>query len=215
MPSRKVPTVPRPRVFTVECTARALRREIVGHNFRAVGIALLALVVAVGLWLVLYGVCAWVLLFVIVGLLDLPHADLPHGFTILFIVAAACSVAYAWVDRRFTPNDLPQDDKAPGEIVSDFLLALPRITLSVWGTLRAALWLSPSERLGAAAFLHRLAVERRIPLHGTPLDFPDVAARLRILFALQMLEVIDLRRDEREFVIRLNSSRPQTLGLPR
>lgn len=214
MPSRKLPTAPGPRVFTIESTARALRREIAAHNFRVAGIALLTFIVAAGLWIVLYAVCAWLLLFGFIAV-GTARTDLPRGFLILFVVAAACSLAYAWLDRRLTPNEQPRDDKAPGEIIADFLLALPRITLSVWGTLRAALWLSGPERLDAAAFLHRLADERRIPLHNVPLDLPDAPARFRILFALQLLEVIDLRRDEREILIRLHTSRPRSLGLAR
>jgi hypothetical protein len=210
MASRKISAAP--RVFTVESTARALRREIARHNLRVALIALFTLVVAAGLWIVLYAVCAWVLMlaFVAVGV---SRTALPHGFTILFLVTAACWVAYAWVDRHFTFNALPRDDKTGREIAADLLLALPRITLSVPGTLSAALSLRAEECAEAAAFLHRLAHERRIPLHSVPLDIVDAQARFRILFALQLLEVIDLRRDANELSIRLNSSRPRTLGL--
>lgn len=206
-------SLPVPRVFTAESTARALRREIVGHNLRVAWIALLTLLVAAGLWIVLYAVCAWVILIFLVAV-DSQHPALPHGFTVLFAVAAACSVAYAWLDRRLTPNDLPRDDKTSGEVIADFLLALPRITLAIWGTLRATLWLPAPERAEAAAFLHRLAGVRRIPLHSVPVDIADAQARFRILFALQILEIIDLRRDENEITIRLNSARPRSLGLP-
>lgn len=213
MPLRKHSAAPVPRVFTPGSTASALRREIVAHNLRVAGIALLTLAFAAGLWVVLYAVSCWVMVFGL-AIAGTSRTELPHGFTLLFAVAAACSLAYAWLDRRLTPNDLPHDDKPPGEITADFLLALPRITLSVWGTLSAALWLDAGELADAAAFLHRLARERRIPLHSVPLDIGDAQARFRILFALQMLEVIDLRRDERELTIRLSAIRPRTLGLP-
>ena len=213
MRSRKLPAAPGPRVFTVESTARALRREIIRHNLRVACIALFTLLVAAGLWVVLYAVCAWVILLFFVAV-DSQHPALPRGFTVLFAVAAACSVAYAWVDRHFTPHSLPRDDKTSGEVITDFLLALPRITLTIWGTLRAALWLPASERAAAATFLHRLAAERRLPLHRVPVEIPDAPARFRILFALQILEVIDLHRDESEITIRLNSLRPRSLGPP-
>ena len=214
MLSRILSTAPAPRVFSVEGTARALGREIARHNLQVAGIALFTLIVAVGLWVVLYAVCCWVVLFFQTAV-GTSRVALPHGFTLVFAVAAACSVGYAWLDRRLTPNDVPRDDKSPGEITADFILALPRITLAIWGTLSAAVSLTAHERDEAATFLHRLVRERRIPLHSVPLDITDATARFRILFALQLLEVIDLRRDERELWIRLNSSCPRGLGLPR
>ena len=202
--------IPELRIVTVEGTARALRREIARHNRRVALIALFTLAVAAGLWTVLYAVCAWVLMIALIAI-GTERAALPHGFTTLYLVTAACAIGYAWIDRRFTPNDLPRDDKSYGEIASDLLLALPRITLTVPGTLRAWLRLTPAECESAAAFLHRLASERRIPLHSVPLEIPGEPARFRILFALQILEAIDLRRDEHALWITLNPRGPRAL----
>ena len=209
MLSRKLPARPGLPVFTVESTARALRREIAGHNRRVALIALFTLAVAAGLWTVLYAVCAWVLM---LGLITAGSSltSLPQGFNILFLVTAACAVGYAWIDRHFTPNELPRD-KTPGEVISDFLLALPRITLAIGGTLRAWLRLTRAECELAAAFLHRLAHERRVPLHSVPLDITGEPARFRILFALQILEAIDLRRDDHTLWISLNPRGPRAL----
>ena len=198
------------RVFTIESTARALRREIAAHNRRVALISLFTLAVAAGLWTVLYAVCAWMLMLAIIAM-GTDRSTLPHGFTLLYLVTAACAIGYAWIDRRFTPNELPRDDKSPGEIVSDFLLALPRITLAVPGTLSAWLRLSSAECAIAAAFLHRLAHERRVPLHSVPLDIAAEPMRFRILFALQMLEAIDLRRDDHALWITLNPRGPRAL----
>ncbi len=210
MLSRKLSAAPGLPVFTVESTARALRREIAAHNRRVALIALFTFAVAAGLWTVLYAVCAWVLMLAFIAA-GTSRDTLPHGFTILYVVTAACAVGYAWIDRHFTPNDLPRDDKTPGEISTDFLLALPRITLAVGGTLRAWLRLSPAECEIAAAFLHRLAHERRIPLHSVPLDISGEPMRFRILFALQILEAIDLRRDDHALWITLNPRGPRAL----
>jgi len=213
MISGKFAAAPAPRVFTVESTARALRREIARHNRHVALITLFTLAVASGLWTVLYAVCAWVLMLGFI-FADTSRTTLPQGFPILFLVSAACAVGYAWIDRRFTPDAHPRDDKSSSEIISDFLLALPRITLSIPGTLSAALSLKASERATAAALLHRLAHERRIPLHSIPLDIPDSPARFRILFALQLLEVIDLRRREQEWSLSLNADRTRALQIP-
>ena len=210
MLSQNPHAAPQLRVVTVEGTARALRREIVRHNRRVALIALFTLAVAAGLWTVLYAVCAWVLMLALIAI-GTERSVLPHGFTTLYLTAAACAVGYAWIDRRFTPNDLSRDDKSSGEIASDFLLALPRITLAVPGTLRAWLRLDRADSELAAAFLHRLAHERRVPLHSVPLDIADEPARFRILFALQILAAIDLRRDAHALWITLNPRGPRAL----
>jgi hypothetical protein len=208
----KTSELPALRQPSPESTSEALGKVIAQHNRRALLIAAFTAFVAAGLWLLLYTVSCWMILFAL-SASDAPVIAIPRGFGILFAIAAICAIAYAWLDRRLTPDELPRDDKSPGEILSDIILALPRITLSVWGTLRAWLHMDRSEREIAAEFLHRLVRERRIPLHSAPQDIPDAAMRFRILFALQITEIIDLRRDDRGTWVVLNPSRPRTLKL--
>jgi hypothetical protein len=182
------------RVATTEGTARALRREIAAHNRQVLLIAAFTLLAAALLWAVLYAVCCWLFLFGFVITLG-SGENLPPGFGLLFTIAALCSVAYAWLDARLARNALPRDDKSLWEIAADFVLALPRITLTVWGTLRAWLWLDAADRAAAAELLHRLHRERRVAMHRLPLDMPDAARRFRVLFALQIIRVIEIRRD--------------------
>jgi hypothetical protein len=217
MPLNKLSPVPMARVFTVESTTALLRKEMAAHNLRVVGIALLTLVVSLGLWIVLYVGCAWVWLLATTALLGHAQVNLSMSYTILFLVAAGCAVACAWFDQRLTPNALPRDNKAPWEVASDIVLVLPRMTLSIWGTLRAMLRLTSAELGEAAAFLHRLAAERRIPLHHVPQNAANPERRFRILLALQLMEVIEVHRDRdaQETIIRLNTARPDNLGLPR
>ena len=203
-------TPPGPRVATVGSTARALRREIASHNRQVLLIATFTLLVAALLWTVLYAVCCWAVLFSFI-VADSARESVPPGFGLLFAIAALCSVIYAWLDSRLTPHALPRDDKRLPEIAADFLLALPRITLAVWGTLRAWLWLSQAECVMAAEFLHRLQRARRAAMHSVPLDIPGGPQRFRILFALQIIRVIEMRRDGNETWITLNSQRPRSL----
>ncbi len=198
------------RVATTEGTAHALRREIAAHNRQVLLIATFTLLVAALLWTLLYAVCRWIFLFGFV-VIDGTDGSLPRGFDLLFAVAALCSVAYAWLDSRLTRHALPRDDKRLWEIAADFILALPRITLTVWGTLRAWLWLDVTDCAVAADFLHRLHRERRVAMHSLPLDIPDEARRFRVLFALQIMRVIEIRRDENETLVTLNSLRPRSL----
>jgi hypothetical protein len=89
------------------------------------------------------------------------------------------------------------------------------MTLSVGGTLGAWQRLDDEELLQAALLLHRLAEEKRVPMSGVRLEIPDPETAMRILFALQLTEIIDVRRDENEFWLKLNSLRPAALRLGR
>ena len=203
-------TPPGPRVATVGSTAHALRREIASHNRQVLLIATFTLLVAAFLWTVLYAVCCWMVVLFFLIATDGARENAPHGFGRLFAVAVLCSVIYAWLDARLNPSAIARDKRLP-EIAADFLLALPRITLAIGGTLRAWLWLSRAERHMAAEFLHRLQRERRVAMHAVPLDIPGEPQRFRILFALQIIRVIEMRRDGNETLITLDSARPRSL----
>lgn len=204
-------TPPGPRVATVGSTARALRREIATHNRQVLLIAGFTLLGAAILWAVLYAVSSWIVMMFLLVATDGRRVQPPPGFSLVFAVAGVCSVIYAWIDQRLTVNALPPDDKRLHEIAADFLLALPRITLAVWGTARAWLWLSGADRLAAGAFLLRLQRERRVAMQTVPLVIPGEPQRLRILFALQIIRAIELRRDGHVTQIVLNSQCPRSL----
>ena len=202
------------RIARPEDTAHFLGKHFARHNRRVLLIAALTLLAAVALWALLYGVCCW-LLVLASATLDVSLTRIPRGFGIVFAVAAFCAIAYAWLDRRLTPNEHPTDEKRPGDVVADFLLAIPRVTLAVGGTLAAWQSVSDIDLAQAATLLHRLAEEKRIPMSRVRLDIPDLIAATRILFALQITQIIDVHRDEDEFWLKLNALRPAALGLGR
>ena len=202
------------RIARPEDTAHFLGKHFARHNRRVLLIAALTLLAAVALWALLYGGCCW-LLVLASATLDVSLTRIPSGFGIVFAVAAFCAIAYAWLDRRLTPNEHPTDEKRPGDVVADVLLALPRVPLAVGGTLAAWQSVSDIDLAQAATLLHRLAEEKRLPMSRVRLDIPDPIAATRILFALQITQIIDVHRDEDEFWLKLNALRPAALGLGR
>ncbi len=202
------------RILSPEQTARTLRRHFARHNRGVLTLALGTLCASLALWLILYGVSCWLLILAFAAI-DRSDLGIPRGFAVVFAVAALCAIGYAWIDRRLTPNELPRDDKRPGEVVSDFLLAIPRMTLAIGGTLAAWQRLSDADLEQAAALLHRLAEATRLPMSKVRLEIPDPAAATRILFALQITQVIDAQRDGQEFWLKLNPLRPAALRLAR
>jgi hypothetical protein len=201
------------RLLRPEDTARRLRVHFARHNLRVLLFTTITLLSAAALWIVLYGVCCW-LLVLGAAAIEIPLTRIPYEFRIVFAVAALCAVIYAWIDRRLTPNERP-DDKRAGDVVADFLLAIPRMTLAVGGTLAAWQRLSADDLAQAAAFLHRLLEKKRLPMSGVRLEIPDPAAAVRILFALQITQVIDAHRDDNEFWLKLSPLRPESLHLSR
>ena len=202
------------RVRTPEGTARVLRTHFTRHNWKVLGIAFGTLLASLAAWVLLYAASYSVLVFVL-AVLDPDHEQSPHGFGVIFAVAGLCAMAYAWIDRRLTPNALPNDKKSPGELLAECILLVPRMTLSVGGTLGAWQRLDDADLTQAAALLHRIAEEKRVPMSGIRLEIPDPETAMRILFALQLTEIIEVRRDENEFWLKLNSLRPAALRLKR
>ncbi len=200
------------RLRTPESTAKVLRAHFARHNVRVVLLAGGTLVASIAAWLLLYFVGTW-LLVIGFAVFDVHLTRIPHGFRIVFIVAAICAIVYAWVDRGLTPNERPGDKKRPMEIFSEFVLAIPRMTLSAGGTLAAWQRLDAGDLRQAATLLHRLSEEKRLPISSVPLDIPDPDAMMRILFGLQLTQVIDVFRDGQEFWLRLNALRPAALRM--
>jgi hypothetical protein len=201
---------PKIRLRTPEGTARILRREFARHNLQVIFLAGATLVLAGSAWLLLYGVlcCALVLVITIVGT---PPGHIVRDFGILFAVAALCATLHAWVDRLLTPDARPRDGKKPGEVLADVLLALPRLTLDIGGTLTAWLRLGRRELLEAAALLHWLGEERRIALSSLPQVITGTDAVPRILFALQVIQAVDMHRDETGLWLRFSALCPAAL----
>jgi hypothetical protein len=101
------------------------------------------------------------------------------------------------------------------EVASEFLLAIPRVTLSLFSTISAWRRLSAAELDQAASFIHRLAEERRMPLPSVPQEIPDARSRERILLALQIMQIIDLQKRDRDWFVTLHVSRPRAFQFDR
>jgi hypothetical protein len=210
---RKEP--PKMRVRTPEGTAKILRAHLAQHNRRVLALAVATLIAALAAWALLYIVCCWMIVMAI-AIFDLPLHGVPRHFLFVYIVAALCGIGVAWIDQRVAPTTRLADKKTSWEIFMEFLLAVPNMTLAVGGTLSAWQSLSDEEMLSAAELLHRLGEEKRVPMSGVRLQISDPEAAVRILFALQMTQVIDAYREKNnEFWLRLNALRPPSLRMAR
>jgi hypothetical protein len=190
--------------------ARSLRAHIADHNFRVALLTLLTLIGALALWFLLHAALHWLTLLAVTVVKGL-DARAPAFVDQAFWIAAAVLLVLAWIDRRFRPDDRPRDHKSAAEIAWEILLAIPRATFAIGSTLSAWQNLAPRELTTAAELVDRLGHDRRMPLHALPLEIPNERLRLKILFALQLLQIVEIRREDRELWISLSPLRPASL----
>jgi hypothetical protein len=188
-----------------------LREHFTGHNLRVALLAVLTVVAAIILWLLLHGVAKWLTLLFATAIGGL-GSTMPRSFEPGFWIAAAVLLTIAWIDRSLRPDDRPRDHKSFGEIVMEFVLLVPRVTLSLWSTLSAWQHLNAQELQLASDLVDHLAAEGRLRLQSLPLEIPQADTRFKILLALQMVQVIDVRREDRELWVRLSPLRPSALA---
>jgi len=189
---------------------RALRAHFADHNFRVALLTLFTLVAAIALWFLLHAAMHWLALLAVTAVKG-TEAHAPEFIDRFFWPAAAALLVLAWIDRRFRPDDRARDHRAAVEIVWEIILAIPRVTLAIGGTLSNWQHLDERELTSAAELLQNLAQDRKIALHSLPLEIPDDRLRLKVLFALQITQVIEIRRENRELWIALNPLRPAKL----
>jgi hypothetical protein len=159
------------------------------------------LAVALVAWTALYFIAQWLTLLFLVAAMS-EDRPLPDGFTTVFIFIAGCLIAYAWLDRRLTPDERPRDSRSRGEIATDVVLALPRFTIAAWQNLDARQHLTQAELEQAATFLTHLSSAGTLPIAAAGYDLPDPAEREKILFALELTGLLAILRTARETTLR-------------
>ncbi len=171
-----------------------LREYLHRHNRWVLLLTLLTLLLSAILWAALYILVWW--LFLIAGTAARPFDFHPNlaapapGFAATAILLCLS----AWMARRLRPNAIPRDHKGYGEHFIDLLLAVPRLTLSILGTGGATARLSESELEQAWLLLRRMSkTESPVPIQTLPVEIPDSAMRAKIILALQLSGLIEIR----------------------
>ncbi|MEA3188491.1 MAG: hypothetical protein QOD99_2321 [Chthoniobacter sp.] len=190
---------------------RRLRRHFARHNRRVIGLALATAVAALAFWGLIYLVLYWLLLLAI-SVAHPANAHIPLNFTHIFFASALVLCALGWVGQRLAPNEMPRDKKSPFEIALDFFLAVPRMTLAIWGNLRALQFLTNHECRLAQRLLEAIASTERFGFHQVPLEIPDERTREKILLALQISELIEIRQRAGELLIALHGAEALALS---
>jgi len=171
-----------------------LREHLHRHNRWVLLITIITFAAAVALWAGLYTVTWW--LFLLGSTAARPFDLQPATGALLrgFATTGLLLCVAAWIARRLHPNEAPQDHKNLGGHFLDLLLAVPRLTLSIFGTGRAAARLSDSELEHAWRLLRRMSdAGHPVPIQTVPVDIPDSAMRDKIVLTLQLSGLIEMR----------------------
>ena len=187
-----------------------LRAHFAEHNRRVLLLATITLFVAAGLWYVSYAVLFWLTLLAMSATRGI-EARPPETLPALFIYSGALLLLITWGARRYSPYDMARDDKTAVEIAADFLLAVPRATLAIWGNLSAYRRLSDLELEYAAVLVDRVARETRLPLSALPQEIPDRTMRGRILLALQLVQFLEVGHRGGSFFVSLTHAAARAL----
>jgi hypothetical protein len=174
-------------------TERALRRHLRAHNRSVLAASAVSLIFAAAGWAVLYGLGYWVSLFgaTIAQGVD---AQPPASFHWIFVWSASALLTIALVDAWCFPNERAVDTRPPLEHLMDTILFIPRMTLACGGSLSALVSLPAAERSLAAELLDRLRAGGRMAVQSLPAQIPDERARGKIIEALSVAQLIEMRR---------------------
>lgn len=193
-------------------TAR-LRAHFARHNRRVLLLSAMTALLAAGAWSVL-AFAAYTLTLLMLSVKNSVDAQAPRGFFFGFAAVALALCFLAWILRRLQPDERARDAKSLAEIALDFLLVIPRVTLSILGTLSALVLLNREELNLALALLRRIDREESLPLHAVPAEIADDAAREKILLALQLTELVDFRKTDAGIALRFHGETTRALCQP-
>lgn len=161
-------------------------------------------------WALLYFVAYWLIL-LLLAINNPADAEMPRNYSAVFITVGAVLCFLAWIMRRLSPDEYPRDRKSIWEILLDFVLMVPRMTLAIWGTLRALQFLDDHELSLAMRLLQRIEQETSVPVYSVPLEIPDERSREKVVLALQIMELVDLRKKENDLVLTMRDDRARAL----
>jgi hypothetical protein len=171
-----------------------LREHLRRHNRWVLLLTVLTFLFAAILWAGLYVAVYWLVL--VAGTVARPFDFQPAAGALArgFAAAGILLCLSAWIARRLRPNEAARDHKRFLGHFLDVLLAVPRLTLSIFGTGGAAVRLSDSEMEYAWLLLRRMnEAEGPVPVQALPVDIPDSAMRGRIVLGLQLCGLVEVR----------------------
>lgn len=173
-------------------TKSALRAHLKSHNRSVLTASALALFFSALGWAILYGASYWATMMA----LTVAHngdCTMPLQFNAIFFGSAAALMLLARFGQWLFPHERAPDERPKLEHLLDVALFVPRFTMSIWQNLGALAHLSRAESADAACLLDRLKSANHVAVQDLPADFPHARRLQRMLDALLVTGLLDLR----------------------
>jgi hypothetical protein len=173
-----------------------LRSRLRQHNRLVLCLTILTSAATAALWALLYLGVWWASLFagVFRNPADLDYQPPTRMLIRGFVATGLLLCLVAWIARKARPDDGPVDHKSIAGHGVDLLLAVPRLTLAIFGTGAAAARLSEGELTMAWGLLRRMSEEEKpLSVQSLPVQIANPDERKRILLALQLSGIVELR----------------------
>ncbi len=191
-------------------TAQIVQARLRSHNVSVIAASGATLVLVAVSWALLYIAAYWIVMFSLT-VAKAGGAQLPASFdTVCGWVAGVLLVAAA-IDMWFFPSERALDERPALATITDIILFLPRLTLTIPLNFTAWTRLPAYLRRDAAALLDRLRTERKLAMSTLSFDLPDERQRIRIVRALQMLQITEIRPEKGELWLRFSPLAPREL----
>jgi len=188
--------------------SHALRAHIRTHNLGVLSAVVFILIFTSALWTGIYFLCYW-LLFFKHTVLDQDIWITPSGFIKEYAAVAVALVIAARFLDQLIPPDKARDHRSKLELVINLLMFLPRCTLNMLESLSALVWFSKKHLKAAALFIEYLQHHGRMNMQELPLAIPDESMRNRILFGLDIMQIVEVRLLDNVFWLSLSSITPK------
>jgi hypothetical protein len=189
-----------------------LRAHFREHNRSVIFASVATLLFAALGWAVVYGLCYWftvAFLSVKEGLKFIGTENFNRNFLSSVAVLYAATVIDRWLFRF----DREAVDRRPfSETILDVALFLPRMTLAVLENFGVWIHLSAREVALSARLVELIRERGRYSLQEVPLVSPAARDRDRILFALRVALVVDVRAEDGVMWLHIGSLAPASLA---
>ncbi len=192
----------------------ALRAHFVRHNLTAIALSAFSVAAAIVFWLLLYLAADWAVIFFL-NVRDGVDAIAPLHFPLVFSAGALVLCLAATTLRWLQPHERVADREPFWKALLDTVLIAPRLTFAAWGNAAACRFLTKSEMTLAWRLLQKIAAERKINVQSVAVEIPDARAAERIVIALQIADLVYLKKTDEGFFLTMRGDKARELAAVR
>jgi len=174
-------------------TEALVRAAVARHNRRVAAVCTVTLSAAIVAWCFAYEIFTWLSL-LLASVAQGLDAKMPRHLPVIAIYIGGALFLIALALRAFPRDERAVDRRSWMAVLSDVVLALPRLTIAAWTNLTAWQRLSKGEFEHATHLIDHLREQPVLPVAQLLVIIPDKPVCRRIVLALQLAQLVELKR---------------------